>query len=455
MNSTLSTLIAFSGFLMIFSVLVTSVQEALKNWLKLKTSVWETFFTQLYEKKFKTTLKPGKTQKYPMGIIPAIKNPRAAYQEKIKEEFIGEFDERIERLYNVVEKADKIFAQLSEDMNSILQHSVTIKRIENVIGNAKFIKALNLDRFLKLFDSYGKSDFKRINDKLDAFEKLAGKYIGNPALPAVEQQIKDSCKELQQVLVGTKAEIEQYKINFDLKKEAWLEQIKYSHKRNMLKWTFGIGLLFVLFFNADAFSIYKHLQAHPDLQDTVTEQSLNLNMIRYRTNPDDLNAIDNRLELLNKNGQMENDVLKALLADLLNFSNSLLEDYNIYKIDSSGISSIIEALNKIEPENSTPELIKSLNALYGSLNFSYINFQKSVIKNMTYQVTTGLPLGWKKDIDSFGAPGTNKIWFIVSKCGGLLLTALLISFGAPFWKNTLNALVGIKKGTPIKHNSKS
>jgi galactitol-specific phosphotransferase system IIC component len=39
MNETLSSLIAFVGFLIVFSMLVQAVQEALKNLFKLKTGI--------------------------------------------------------------------------------------------------------------------------------------------------------------------------------------------------------------------------------------------------------------------------------------------------------------------------------------------------------------------------------------------------------------------------------
>ena len=52
MSETLSTLIAFIGFLIVFSMLVQAVQEGFKNVLKLKTGVWERFFINLYKKDF-------------------------------------------------------------------------------------------------------------------------------------------------------------------------------------------------------------------------------------------------------------------------------------------------------------------------------------------------------------------------------------------------------------------
>jgi len=246
----------------------------------------------------------------------------------------------------------------------------------------------------------------------------------------------------------TQAEIKQYKTNLDLKKEAWLEQIKYNYKRNMLKWTFGIGLIFVILFNADSFSVYKQLQASPELQDSITEQGLKLNQIGYHSDPDTLNAIEKKVESLKKETSEFKTELKSLTTETLTFSKDLLKDYVAYNIDSSSIKKNILELEKISSLKSIDDQLASLKTQYGFLSYCYITFQKNVVNDIVTQATTGLPLGWKKDYEIFHAPNTNQFWFIVSKFGGLLLTSLLISFGAPFWKSILNALIASKKYYP-------
>ncbi len=48
----------------------------------------------------------------------------------------------------------------------------------------------------------------------------------------------------------------------------------------------------------------------------------------------------------------------------------------------------------------------------------------------------GIPMGWKT------FPGNCRDWF--SKSIGLLLTALAVSLGAPFWFDLLNKVVSIR-----------
>ncbi len=84
MSDTLSTLIAFVGFLIVFSMLVQSVQESLKNLSKLKTGVWKRFFVNLYKKNF-SPIEDRKEK------IPDTKSTLFRKRKRISGKFIGEF----------------------------------------------------------------------------------------------------------------------------------------------------------------------------------------------------------------------------------------------------------------------------------------------------------------------------------------------------------------------------
>jgi len=44
--------------------------------------------------------------------------------------------------------------------------------------------------------------------------------------------------------------------------------------------------------------------------------------------------------------------------------------------------------------------------------------------------------------------GWESILYVCSKMGGLFLTSVLVTLGAPFWKDVMNALAGAKKVIP-------
>jgi len=72
---------------------------------------------------------------------------------------------------------------------------------------------------------------------------------------------------------------------------------------------------------------------------------------------------------------------------------------------------------------------------YAALASGMIRTQQALL------YSTDLPLGWnnqriKEDTASF--------WKVFVKIIGFLTTAVLISFGAPFWNDVMKALLGVK-----------
>lgn len=73
-----------------------------------------------------------------------------------------------------------------------------------------------------------------------------------------------------------------------------------------------------------------------------------------------------------------------------------------------------------------------------------------VALNMRQLATLGLPVGWKRD-DERSVPSGIGGWF--AKVIGLLLTALAVSLGAPFWFDVLNKIIVIRSTVKPKEKS--
>ncbi len=86
---------------------------------------------------------------------------------------------------------------------------------------------------------------------------------------------------------------------------------------------------------------------------------------------------------------------------------------------------------------------------YGKLTLLYLTLhQKSISLKKEALESTGLPLGWTADWHRIHPPGAAWNWLLVlKKLCGLSLTIFLVSFGAPFWTNVMNALIGLKQIT--------
>jgi len=73
-----------------------------------------------------------------------------------------------------------------------------------------------------------------------------------------------------------------------------------------------------------------------------------------------------------------------------------------------------------------------------------------VAMNMRQLAQLGLPVGWKRD-DERSVPSGVGGWF--AKVTGLLLTAIAISLGAPFWFDILNKIIVIRSTVKPKEKS--
>ncbi len=72
-----------------------------------------------------------------------------------------------------------------------------------------------------------------------------------------------------------------------------------------------------------------------------------------------------------------------------------------------------------------------------------------------YKASMNLPIGWKYEISYFKELNTKnegKFDFIywIMKIAGLCLTGLIASFGAPFWYDALQKIIGLKKTMKVK-----
>lgn len=455
MNNTLSTFIAFAGFLVVFSVLVTSLQETIKNLLKLKAGVWERFFFELYKKEFLGDKKKNNK----LDFIP----------DYWSRPFIGEFDERLKRLKRIIVLADTSIRKLQTDINNLDMEDLTRHSLKKIIETTQQIKMLNLDSLLKIFDQFGRSDLKKLKEKISAFEKSVTDYFEakDDALKIIEKAIANHCNELKTEIINTIPEISEYKLKLELKADAWIEQINCNYKKNMHKWTFFIGLVFVFICNADAFSIYQHLKVNPELRESIIQLANKPGGEKLNLNADQLNDIQTSIAEAKKENPKTLEKLNEIQSGLTAAAGNFIKDYNQFNLPLAPLNNFLDALKETEAEmkakitaankklDVTPYL-KLLNSYYSKLAVLFVTFQRDTLQQQLKTVTdTELPLGWSDDFKNFKIIGRSiaLMWFIIPKLGGLLLTSFLITFGAPFWRDVLTALVGIKS-TGLKNPSK-
>jgi hypothetical protein len=131
---------------------------------------------------------------------------------------------------------------------------------------------------------------------------------------------------------------------------------------------------------------------------------------------------------------------------LVHTTKNLKEDFAMLD-DNQRIAAVTLLEKKLQevPQKDNDVSLPQLKGISGELSLLYLSFQKAVVDHHIERLTyLDLPLGWADDYHTFTAGAGNRWRLLFRKLGGLLLTSFLITFGAPFWNDVLNAVVGLK-----------
>jgi hypothetical protein len=472
MNDTLTTLIAFVGFLIVFSSLVQSFQEGLKNLLKLKTRVWERFFVNLYQREFslekplpplpKTSgLKPGSSAETAKkegkeALLPQetseSKSGLSAKKPKGKDS-VGEFDIRMKRIKEIVCRAHDLLKVMKTTLYEIkdidpktADAKTVLEKVDKFRDALEEVMGLRLNGLLDIYDKFIKTnissfyDNKDLADFLNHYPDLRDKLRGLEASAMTELQ--KTCTQFLTQIQDIERAIRDYRVQIEDKMDSWIAKVEEEYKRNMLKWTVIIGAAFVLIFNADTFAIYKYLSVDSKARTTLIEKAAEATAITQKAKPDNLYAIE--LALKENNAEEAKKLIDSQL-------QNLQEDFGSYKARDK-INEIKELRQKVEEMNmKEKDTLDQLKRKSGDLSRLYLELQK---KSLDYQLEglygINLPFGWVDDWNVFWSAitdGEQRLILFLKKIGGLAITILLITFGAPFWNDILGALVGIKRTT--------
>ena len=448
MNDTLTTLIAFVGFLIVFSGLVQSLQEGLKNLFKLKARVWERFFVNLYQMEFSLEMPK---QAPPLPKTSGLKPESSAEKPKEKDS-VGEFDIRMKRINDVVVRAHDLIKRMKTTLYEIIDPKTAdaktlLEKLDNFRDALEDVMGLKLDGLLNIYDKFIKTNIsnfynnKDLKDFLNQYPDLRDKWKGLEASALTDLQ--KTCSQLLKQILDIERAIRDYRLQIEDKMDSWIAKVEEEYKRNMLKWTVIIGAAFVLIFNADTFSIYKYLSVDSKARAALVQSATERTAKVQKAKPDKLNEIESTLEA-NK-AEEANKLIDSQL-------QNLEEDFSRYKAkdkmkEIQKLRKEVEDIKILEKDNA----LRSLKMKSGDLSRLYLELQK---KSFDYQLeglyATNLPLGWVGDWNDFWSAVTDcnqRLILFLKKVGGLAITILLITFGAPFWNNILDALIGIKRTT--------
>lgn len=444
MTETLSTMIAFVGFLILLSMIVQTFQEALKNLLKLKTGVWERFFHTLYRKEFDT----GGATSMAGGVRTAL----AALKKRAGSgEFVGEFEKRLTRIREIVGRANDLLKTITQSITAVRAVDPNapdagrrlLAAIEPLNESLAEIAGLRVHTLLEIYDSlqqkrlviFQNEVVKFINAQSGITEEIA--RLGRQQMSQKVVDVQAAAEALQKEIDKVSGMLRDYRIQIENKLDAWLAQLNEEYRRNMLLWTVIIGTAMVAIFNADSFEIYRYLSTNPSAQAGVVQAVAGMKDAKYVTDAADLNSAETQLR--------EGKTTEAK-ASLMRTAKNLKEDFSMVddKERGAAVAALEERLQEVQQKDKEASL-QQLKFISGELSLLYLSFQKAVVDHHIERLAyLDLPLGWADYVRDFTASTSGWIRLIFRKLGGLLLTSFLITFGAPFWNDVLNAIVGLK-----------
>lgn len=429
MSDTLPTFIAFVGFLIVFSMLVQAVQEGFKNLLKLKAGVWERFFLNIYKNEF--SLAKGE----PTSLL--------KFRER---EFVGDFKTRMSRLKDIMVAADTELKSLKDTLSQIVQcgpadisclSSLAVK----LSGHTQRVTGLKIDALLNIYDRIDANAIANFVQALKEFSTKHPKLVSG--LSTAQQNIvlgfQSSCAGLLSQIDTIELKVADYRAQIENKLDAWIAQLNEEYRRNMLLWTVLTGSLLVAVFNADSFTIYRHLSVDSKAQAALIQKAAEEGSKTMITTSEAISRMNALLR--DKNTE---EARKQILA----ISQSLEKDYTTFGSTNGAQAAALVNLATNSISTSEPDRVWSgLEKQAGELSRLYVALQKTSI-DYQFQgiIGLGLPLGWIDDLKAISSlSGCDFAIWLLKKLSGLMLTAFLVTFGAPFWNDILSALTGLKQ----------
>lgn len=486
MQENLDVLISFVIVVIGLSMLVQIVVEAIKNLLKLRWNVYERFIKDIYNRDF-------------FDRPQALDDPESApgpgegkiekQIRKIKErEKIGSVTQRFRNLHRRV-------AALAGDLSDLKQ---TLARVRKNLDNQTYqfdpqsLRALLHDlgllrirlkgkKFERLFRIYlrgvDEHTVATFNNVLDALDGLAGTDVRGIVAENVCATIDELFDKLQQL----EGFVVEYRDKIADNIDSWLTDLEQRYANSIAKVSFVIGCLLVVGLNADAVTIYRNLRDTPAIRQNLIDRAESFTrFVQPPVSAEDLDRLSTLAEKIKSalDGdpaavQIPADTFRTF-ADLYRSGASSLDREaaaanQVYRdiggAERIGIRLPYDRRSMLRaPFDRTRALIdqkgdplaadipavkQEIDRAVERLTANTIAFQYRAIRSRNAMIqAVGLPLGWSRDrlAAAFDHPLS-----LFLKLVGLLTTAVLISFGAPFWNDVLKALFGIQSLLRKRH----
>jgi hypothetical protein len=503
MQENLDVLLSFVVVIIGLSILLQIVVDAIKNFLKLRWAIYEKFFEDVYRSLF-TDREPAKQEQG--SVFARAKDFISKRKERAK---IGSIESRFKDFY-------KKIISLADDVENLKKVLIETKTVLSTKGDAEImtfvvsltdktglipsrLKSVNLGDLFSIYnrlykvlgvscdDITGKKYFAEVKKFHEAIGKVE-KMIEEVKDLKLKQQVISTINDILAGIEDIENLVIDYRARLVNNVDNWLQDLENIYTRSIATWAFWIGLVLVIALNADSRVIYTTLKNEPVVRAGIIEQSKtlteNINMPERGKAINDLgNKVNEIKRDMAKDKKIDKNKYELFLAGFKSLSDAISEDAEAFKDKSRQItlpydltqgaekkSEFLESLegyrdktNVALSEKEIYEIGDRLDSTVLRISRNYVSFAEGAINSQRELLySTGLPLGWNSQ--RFNELFENEfyidMWNVFKKILGLLTTAILISFGAPFWNDVLKSLFGLRtflrrSETPVKNGSQT
>jgi len=490
MQENLDVIISLVVVIIGLAMLVQLVTEFVKNLLKIRWGVYESFIKDIYRQFFygqanfleeKNEENNGNTVK---RIVKKIFHSISTFfGTSWKGKKIGSTRQRLMGLHDKIVSLAEAATELEQQLIKFRYHieNQTYEQcpqiLEPIIGRLKknrlIIQTTNIGELfkiyiknakgeeLKIFDNYA-GLFNQLDEKLQNFRSINQKETKK-----VLDKLIIEIQKIEKFLVSYKAKITDH---IDI----WLEDLENRYSQKLAFWSFLIGLIVVFSLNADAITIFRNLRDHPALRQNLIQQSdiltQQVSSLSIQNNINQLSKSGNDFKIaLKEQSALDEKACNQFLSEYKLLQDTIVNSANSFNAIYKGVNQSEQVLlelphvpldketGALKPVTVNAEICAENNSLKKEdiqkikpiieksiieLQENYRYLQTEVIsgqKKILY--STGLPLGWNRQLLNEAFQNS---YNVAKKIFGLLITTVLITLGAPFWNDLLTALLGVK-----------
>ncbi len=481
MQENLDVLISYVLVIIGLSVFLQIIVEAIKNLLKLRWAVYENFLVEMYKQLF-----PGVSLREKEAL--SSRKERSSIGSTL-ERFKG-FQKTINSLAEDFRKIRAFLLDLEHFLEETPGKDTTSVRSAFVDFRKKLlplVSSLLVIDFDDVFKLYKKlfshsSHTVSLEDLKSVQRKCEELLLRISTLPGVEDEILKLkgdmlaiIKELNETFDRVEKFIFHLHTSFSLRGETLLRDLENRYVRKINVWTFCIGLAMVFLLNADSIVIYRTLRDAPQVRTAIMKKA---DLLTTRVDLKPMSASINELSdlaikienYLEENQRLDADSYRKYYRKYKALYLALEKYFELYKDLGFDVEKRSGKVVPYQPEKGGDDIIGNLKrhlerdvpakelggeriraifddlgtALfyltrrYAALQLTTVEMQKRLLRAVE------LPLGWNSQRFDALISHLEDPLVLVTKILGLIITAVLISFGAPFWNDVLNSLLGLK-----------